>query len=148
VKFTGTVYLTGIAAPARPGAREDDQVTGRARRPPGRPQRGRARPLPPGNTLYTPEASDARRSLEHSSARPLLLLHQLPVWLLPVVLTGLLVTGLAVPGWIGAAALVLVAAFLGWLAAVSWPRQAPGGRLLRAAAVACVLAVAVIQALR
>jgi hypothetical protein len=98
--------------------------------------------------LYTPGASDARRSLEHSSARPLLLLHQLPVWLIPVMLTALLVTGLAVPGWTGAVALVLVAAFLGWLAAVSWPRLAPGGRLLRVAAVACVLAVAVIQALR
>jgi len=123
-------------------------VTGQARRPPGRPRRGRARPLPPGKTLYTPGASDARRSLEHSSARPMLLLHQLPVWLIPVVLTALLVAGLAVPGWIGAVALVLVAAFLGWLAGVSWPRLAPGGRLLRVAAVASVLAVAVIQALR
>jgi hypothetical protein len=123
-------------------------VTGQAHRPPGGRRRGRARPLPPGSTLYTPGASDARRALERSSARPLLLLHQLPAWLIPVVLTALLVAGFAVPGPIGAVALVLVAAFLGWLAAVSWPRLAPGGRLLRAAAVACVLAVAVIQALR
>ena len=123
-------------------------MTGQPRRPAGRPQQARARPLPRGDTLYTPGASDSRRSLEHTSARPLLLLHQLPVWLVPVVLTALLVTGLAVPGWPGAAALVLVAAFLGWLAAVSWPRLAPGGRLLRVAAVACVLAVAVIQATR
>jgi uncharacterized protein DUF6703 len=77
-----------------------------------------------------------------------MVLHQLPVWLVPVVLTALLVTGLAVPGWPGAAALVLVAGFLGWLAAVSWPRLAPGTRLLRVAAIACVLVAAGIQAVR
>lgn len=123
-------------------------MTGQTRRPAGRPRRGRARPLPRGSSLYTPGAGDTRRSLERGSARPLLLLHQFPVWLVPVLLTVLLVTGLAVPGWIGAAALVLVAAFLGWLAAVSWPRLAPGGRLLRVAAVACVLVAAGIQAVR
>jgi hypothetical protein len=141
--------LTGIGGAREQGSRrEDDQVTGQARRPAGRPQRGRPRSLPRGNSLYTPGASDTRRSLEHSSARPLVLLHQLPVWLIPVVLTALLVTGLAVPGWIGAVALVLVAVFLGWLAAVSWPRLAPGPRLLRVAAVAGVLVVAAIQAVR
>jgi hypothetical protein len=117
-------------------------------RPAGRPRRGKQRPLPRGNSLYTPGASPARRSLEHSSARPLVLLHQLPVWVVPLVLAALLVTGLAVPGWIGGAALVLVAGFLGWLAAVSWPRLGPGPRLLRLAAIAGVLVVAVIQAVR
>ena len=116
--------------------------------PTGRPRRGRGRPLPRGTSLYTPGASDARRTLERSSARPLVLLHQLPVWVVPIVLTALLVTGLAVPGWIGAVALVLVAGFLGWLAALSWPRLAPGPRLLRVAAIACVLAAAGIQAVR
>ena len=77
-----------------------------------------------------------------------MLLHQLPVWVVPLLLAALLITGLAVPGWIGAVALVLVAAFLGWLAAVSWPRLTPGGRLLRVAAVAGVLVVAGIQAVR
>jgi hypothetical protein len=75
-------------------------------------------------------------------------LHQLPVWVPPIVLAALLVTGFAVPGWPGAAALVLVAGFLGWLAAVSWPRLAPGSRLLRLTAITGVLVVAVIQALR
>ena len=86
--------------------------------------------------------------MERSSARPLVWLHQQPVWLLPLVVALLLVVGLAVPGWIGAAALVLVAAFLGWLAALSWPQTSTGGRLLRVAAVAGVLVVAVIQATR
>jgi hypothetical protein len=115
-------------------------------RPTGRPQRGRARPLPRGKSLYTPQAGPARRSLERSSARPLVLLHQLPVWLVPLVLAGLLVTGLAVPGWPGAVALVLVAAFLVWLAAVSWPRLSPGPRLLRVAVVAVLFVTAGIKA--
>jgi hypothetical protein len=118
------------------------------RRPGTRPRRGRARPLPRGNTLFTPEARVARRSLERSSARPLLVLHQFPVWLIPLVLAALLVTGLAVRGWPGTVALVAVAGFLGWLAAVSWPRLRPGPRLLRLAAIACVLVAAAIQAAR
>jgi hypothetical protein len=118
------------------------------RRPATRQRRGKARPLPRGTTLFTPGASGARRSLERSSARPLLVLQQFPVWLIPLVLAALLVTGLAVPGWPGAVALVAVAGFLGWLAAVSWPRLGPGPRLLRLAAVACVLVAAGIQAVR
>ena len=117
-------------------------------RPTGRPQRGKARPLPRGKTFYTPQASQARSSLERSSARPLVLLHQLPVWLVPIVLAGLLVTGLAVPGLLGAVALVLVAAFLSWLAALSWPRLGTGSRLQRVAAVVALLVIAGIQAVR
>jgi hypothetical protein len=86
--------------------------------------------------------------MERSSARPLVWLYQQPVWLPPLVVALLLVVGLAVPGLIGAAALVLVAAFLGWLAALSWPQTPTRGRLLRVAAVVGVLVVAVIQATR
>jgi hypothetical protein len=86
--------------------------------------------------------------MEQSSARPLVWLHQQPAWFPPVLVAVLLIIGLAVPGWLGAAALVLVAAFLGWLASLSWPRVSPSGRLLRLAAVAAVLVVAVIQATR
>ncbi len=74
-------------------------------------------------------------------------MRQLPRWLPPLVLAGLLVTGLAVPGW-GAIALVVVAAFLSWLAAMSWPALSSQGRLLRASAIGCVLALAVVQAVR
>jgi Family of unknown function (DUF6703) len=86
--------------------------------------------------------------MERSSAKPLVWLHQQPAWFPPVILAVLLIVGLAVPGWLGAAALVLVAAFLGWLAALTWPRLAQGGRLLRLAAIAAVLVVAIIQATR
>lgn len=119
-------------------------MTGQTRRP----QRGKTRPLPRGTSLYTPGASDTRRTLEQSSARALVVLHQLPVWVVPLLLAALFIAGLAVPGPIGAVALVLVTAFLGWLAAVSWPRLTPSGRLLRVAAIAGLLVIAGIQAVR
>jgi|CZKW01.1.fsa_nt_gi hypothetical protein len=106
------------------------------------------RPIPPGQTLYTPGASPARQSAERRSATLLVFLHQLPVWLLPVVLVALLITGLAVGGWIGAVALCGVAAVLGLLAFVSWPQLTARGRIGRAAAIICVLAIAVVQATR
>ncbi|HTP17192.1 MAG TPA: DUF6703 family protein [Streptosporangiaceae bacterium] len=108
----------------------------------------RRRPIPPGNSLYTPGASPARQSAERRSAALLVFLHQLPVWVLPVVLVALLVAGLTVAGWIGAVALLAVAAVLGLLAFISWPRLTARGRTGRAAAIACVLAVAVLQAAR
>ena len=106
------------------------------------------RPLPRGDSLFTPGASGTRRSVERRAAAPLLLVHQLPRWLLPAVLTTLLVTGLAVRGIAGAVALCGVAAVLGLLAFVSWPRSTAGGRAGRAVAICCVLAVAAWQATR
>jgi hypothetical protein len=79
---------------------------------------------------------------------PLVFLHALPAWVPPVVLAAALVAGLALRGIGGAIALLVVAAVLGWLALVSWPRLSPAGRLLRVAVVALVIAVAVIQGLR
>jgi hypothetical protein len=107
----------------------------------------RPRPLPRGNTLFTPRASAARQTLEHRSAGPLLWLHQLPPWLVPMLAAGLLVAGLAVRGLFGGIALAGVAVLLGWLAALSWPRLSGQGRLLRVAVIAAVLAAAAIRAL-
>jgi hypothetical protein len=107
----------------------------------------RPRPLPKGNTLFSPDASPSRQALEHRSATSLLWLHQLPAWLLPVLAAGLLVAGFAVGGVGGAVALCGLAVVLGWLAAVSWPRLSGQGRLLRVAVVCGVLAIAVFRAL-
>jgi hypothetical protein len=119
-----------------------------ARRGQAKQQPGKGRPLPQGDSLYTPGATGTRRRIEQASARPLVLLHQLPVWLPPILVAVLLVVGLAVPGPVGAIALLLVAAFLSWLAALSWPQTKGSGRLVRAVAVACVVAGAIIQATR
>src|ERR1700684_3448036 len=97
-----------------------------------RPGSGRRpRPLPPGGTLFTPDASPARQSLEHRSATSLLWLHQLPAWLLPVLAVVFLVARLAIGGGGGAIALGVLAVVLAWLATVSWPRLSPVSRLLR-----------------
>ena len=106
------------------------------------------RPLPRGDSLLTPGASGARRSAERRAAAPLLFLHQMPQWLLPAVLAALLVAGLAVRGIVGAVALCGVAAVLGLLASVSWPRVTAQGRLGRAVAICAVLALAAWQATR
>jgi hypothetical protein len=108
----------------------------------------RRRPLPRGHAVYTPGASQARRSAEQASARPLAFLYQLPVWLPPVLAVALLIGGLAVRGPAGAVALVVMAAVLAWLAFVSWPQAGGTGRVGRAVAIACVLALAGWQATR
>jgi hypothetical protein len=65
-----------------------------------------------------------------------------------VVAVVFLVAGLALRGPEGAVALVVVAAALGWLAVLSWPRLAAGGKLGRILAVAAMLGLAVWQATR
>ena len=92
--------------------------------------------------------SEGRRSVEQRSAVPLLYLRHLPAWVPPIVLAALFVTGLALRGWAGAIALCAVAAFLGWLAYLSWPRLAGPGRLGRVVAVAFLLGLAAVMATR
>lgn len=121
----------------------------RASSRPGQARKGRSRgprPLPKGNTLFTPDASPARQALEHRSATSLLWLHQMPRWLIPVLAAGLLVVGFAVGGVGGAVALCGLAVVLGWLAAVSWPRLSAHSRLLRVVVIGCVLAIAAFRA--
>ena len=113
-----------------------------------RPARQRIRPLPKGDTLYTPGASPARQATERRSAKALLYLHQLPAWMAPLVLVVLLVGGLAMRGPAGAACLCGVAVVLGWLATLSWPRLSAGGKLGRVLGIAVVLALAGLQAAR
>jgi len=108
----------------------------------------RRRPLPPGRTLYTPDAAPGRQAMERRSAAPLLYLRQMPPWLIPVLFAVLVFGGLTVHGPAGGILLLLAAAFLGWLAAVSWPRLTPLGRAGRGAVIALILAGAVFQALR
>jgi hypothetical protein len=113
-----------------------------------RPRRQRVRPLPRGNSLYTPDASATRQATERRSAKPVMYLYQLPTWVAPIALTALLIAGLAVKGPGGAVALCGVAAVLGWLATLSWPRLSGAGRGGRVLAILIVLAVAGWQATR
>jgi hypothetical protein len=79
---------------------------------------------------------------------PLIYLRHLPAWVPPLVLAALFIAGLAVRGWAGAIALCAVAAFLGWLAYLSWPRLAGPRRLGRVVAIAFLLALAALMATR
>ncbi len=98
--------------------------------------------------MYTPGASPGRQGMERRSAAPLVFLRQMPPWLIPVLFAVLVFGGLTVRGPAGGILLLLGAVFLGWLAAVSWPRLTPAGRAGRGAVVAVILAGAVFQALR
>ena len=106
-----------------------------------RPSR-RRRPLPRGSSLYTPGASPSRQAAERRSAKPLIYLHQMPAWLPPAIAAIFLVAGLAMHGPAAMAALIVVAAALAWLAAMSWPRLSAGGRVGRLCAVAIMLVIA------
>ncbi len=123
-----------------------------ARRPQQRPPKpGHRNPAgsssPSSRRPAEPDASPARRWLLRRSAGPLALLHRLPSAAVAVTLVVLLIAGLAVP-WRGAGILLLViAAFLGWLLALSWPIVPMAGRLARLVAVLALLVVGVLRLL-
>jgi hypothetical protein len=116
---------------------------------PGRPPRGRpTQHRPAGRTQAKAGSGGIRPAVERRSAAQLVFLRQLPAWIPALIMAALLVAGLAVRGWTGAAALVVVALFAGWLGYLSWPALGWAGRAGRAAAVACMLGLAVLQAMR
>ncbi|WP_026122667.1 DUF6703 family protein [Nocardiopsis halotolerans] len=110
-------------------------------------RRDQGRPLPEGDSLYTPGAGRLRRAVEERSAVPLVWLHQRPRWLAPLVLGALFITGLMAPGPVGALCLLLVAAFFVWLAFLTWPSLNGQARAARVLMVVVVLVLAVARAL-
>lgn len=118
-------------APSQHGENGDDRPAGR--------------PLPEGESFYTPGAGPLRQAVERRSALPLVWLHQAPRWILPVALGLVLIAGLMVPGPVGALLLVVLSLFFAWLAFLAWPSITAGQRLLRMVAVAVLLALALGQ---
>jgi len=94
------------------------------------------------------QPAGVRQSVERLSLKPAVYLQQLPRWLPPVVIAALFIAGLAVPGWAGAALLLVVAAFVAWLSILSWPVLPPRSRLLRLAVPAVLVLLALWQGLR
>jgi uncharacterized membrane protein len=75
--------------------------------------------------------SPAREGLERRSRRWLVRLAAIPRWLVLLVVLGLAITGLLLPGWVGAAILLVVGALAAWLTALAWPALGPGARAAR-----------------
>ncbi|MDS1271213.1 hypothetical protein RIF23_12995 [Lipingzhangella sp. LS1_29] len=111
----------------------------------GNHRRRPPRPLPSGDTFYTPNAGALRTEIERRSATVLVWLHQAPAWLLPVTLAGLLLGGLLVSGIVGALLLTLLALAIAWLAFLAWPRLDTGHRTVRCLAVGILAALATAQ---
>lgn len=80
-----------------------------------------------------------RAAVERRSATLLVFLHRLPRWILLVMVFAVLAVGMIGTGWLGAAALVVLAAFLAWFGYLNWPALDPSGRLLRIAGVTVLL---------
>ena len=91
--------------------------------------------------------SDARRALEEKSAGPLARLHRLPRWLIPVMMGLLMLLGLFIEAAWAGIFFVLVAAFLGWLLALSWPVITPGSKMFRLLVIVVVGGVGIMRLL-
>ena len=75
--------------------------------------------------------SPARAGLERRSLPWLLRLRAVPRWLVLAAVLVLAVVGLLLPGWAGAAVLVVVGLLAAWLTALAWPALGPGARAAR-----------------
>lgn len=89
-------------------------------------------------------SSGFRDRLEHASAPVVRALARRRTTSFLLVL-GLMAAGAFVPG-VGFVATLLVAVFVGWLLVLTWPRLTGPEKLLRAAVLCLVLAVAAVQA--
>lgn len=72
-------------------------------------------------------------------------LHAMPRWTIPLATVVLVFVGLYAGPVVGGLCLLALAAFLGWLAFLAWPRLGLGGRVVRALVVALLTGVALAQ---
>lgn len=95
----------------------------------------------PGKPPAGPVASESplRTAVAERSRGLVVWLSRQPQFLIPAVMLGLVVVGLAAPVVMAVVALVLVLAFIGWLAFLSWPVLGPGARGIRVAMVAVLV---------
>ena len=122
-----------MATPGRPG-----QDGGQDPR-----DRAAARSGNPAKRAQTPAPGSGRAELERRSVPGLLLLHRLPRWVVLVGVALLVAGGLFLGGIVGGILLLVLAGFLGWLVALSWPVLSAPARLIRLVVVLAVAVVAV-----
>ena len=87
-------------------------------------------------------APTLRKRIEVLSAPTLIRMHSLPRAIVPVVIILLMFVGLVKDNALGGVALLVVAAFVGWLLYLSWPLLEGRARILRALTVLLVFLAA------
>jgi hypothetical protein len=80
-----------------------------------------------------------RTSIESASRGPLLRMHAAPRWALFLVFLGLAIGAGVGPGLWGALCALVLAAFLGWLLFLAWPKLTPGSRAVRLLVIAILI---------
>ena len=101
----------------------------------------------PGGPPRRPSSS-GRAALERRSYPILVSLTRVPRWILVVVMAVCMVTGLMLSdalAWLGSLLLLVVAFFLGWLLALSWPIIGARSRALRLLTVVALVGIAVLK---
>ncbi len=144
-------------APQRPQQAQQTKRSGnpavRAARPAGTgtgrtSARGTKRPLPEGESFFTPRASPLRQQIERLSAPLLVLFHRLPRPVFGALPLLLLVLGAFLPVPFALVCLVLALLLLTWLAFLSWPRSTGGQKVMRLVVPGLVVLIAVLRIVR
>jgi hypothetical protein len=92
----------------------------------------------------SPQQPESFRAALDRVSRPWLIrLTRLPRPLLLVATILVSFGGLLLPGYAGAALLLVLALFFGWLLLLAWPLLSPGGRILRAVLVLALVVGAI-----
>ena len=89
--------------------------------------------------------SDARQKFEDLSRGPLNAMNRMPRAVVIIGIAALLVAGMLTPPMIGFVLLLILALFLAWLLALSWPGLDGGSRAMRVVTVALVLGAAFLR---
>lgn len=104
--------------------------------------------VPPGPKAPKYSANPRRAAFERKSFPVLARVTAAPRWLLVVGLGSSLLLGLVLTdSWavVGAIFLLIVAAFLGWLLALSWPLLSSGRRFMRILVVGALVGLAILK---
>jgi hypothetical protein len=130
--------------------KKEPKGTGGVRGPSG-PQftPGSGQPVTPRTPKAPQYSSSPRRAAFERKSFPVLArVTAAPRWLLIVGLGSSLLLGLVLSdswAWLGAIFLLIVAAFLGWLLALSWPLLSSGRRFMRLLVVGALVGLSILK---
>lgn len=129
-------------------AKTPDGVRGPGGPPKRQPSGNQSRSSNGASNRPSDAGQSGRRQLERRSYPILVSLTQVPRWLLVVFMAVCMVTGLMLSdglAWLGAILLLVVAFFLAWLLALSWPLLSVNSKVLRLITVVALIGIAVLK---